>query len=65
MIVAVLAVVFSAFFIYYSRNTSYGSDTFTYWAPFVMAGGALLLGIPVYLAQRGKMVRPPETPPYR
>jgi APA family basic amino acid/polyamine antiporter len=64
-IVALTAFVFSVLFIYYSRNTSYGSDTFTYWAPFVMAGGALLLGIPVYLAQRGKMVKPPETPPYR
>jgi basic amino acid/polyamine antiporter, APA family len=65
LIVALLAFVFSVLFIYYSRNTSYGSDTFTYWAPFVMAGGALLLGIPVYAAQRSKMVEPPETPPYR
>jgi APA family basic amino acid/polyamine antiporter len=65
LVVALLAFVFSVLFIYYSRNTSYGSGTFTYWAPFVMAGGALLLGIPVYAAQRRSMVKPPERPPYR
>jgi hypothetical protein len=30
-----------------------------------MAGGALLLGIPVYRSQRDKMTPPGETPPYR
>lgn len=65
LIVAILALVFSVLFIYYSRNTSYDASTFVYWAPFVMAGGALLLGIPVYRAQRRKMTEPPETPPYR
>ena len=62
-VVAVLALVFSILFIWYSRNTGHGF--WVYWAPFLMAGGALLLGIPVYLAQRGKMTEPPEVPAYR
>jgi APA family basic amino acid/polyamine antiporter len=45
MVVAVLALVFSILFIWYSRNT--GHSFFVYWAPFVLTGGALLLGIPV------------------
>jgi basic amino acid/polyamine antiporter, APA family len=65
LIVAVLALVFSILFIDYSRNTSYSSSSFTYWAPFVLAAGALVLGIPVYASQRSKMAQPPETPPYR
>jgi basic amino acid/polyamine antiporter, APA family len=44
MIVAVLALVFSVLFIWYSRNTGHGF--WEYWAPFFLAGGALLLGIP-------------------
>jgi APA family basic amino acid/polyamine antiporter len=63
LIVAGLSVVFSILFIYYSRNT--GQSTFVYWAPFLMAGGALVLGIPVYHAQRGHMTQPGEVPPYR
>ena len=63
MIVAVLSVVCSALFIYYSRNT--GHSTFVYWAPFLMTAGALLLGIPVYRAQRAKMTEPDPTPKYR
>jgi APA family basic amino acid/polyamine antiporter len=50
MLVAVLSLVFSILFIWYSRNT--GQDFWTYWAPFLMAGAALLLGIPVYAARR-------------
>ena len=50
MIVAVLSLVFSILFIWYSRNT--GHDFFVYWAPFLMAGAALLLGIPVYRRQK-------------
>ena len=53
MIVAVLSLVFSILFIWYSRNT--GHSFWVYWAPFLLAGGALLLGIPVYLAQRRQM----------
>jgi len=63
MIVAVLALVFSVLFIYYSRNT--GHSFWVYWAPFFLAGGALLLGIPVYLAQRRRMTQPEPVPPYR
>jgi APA family basic amino acid/polyamine antiporter len=63
LIIAVLAVVFSVLFIWYSRNT--GNGFWVYWAPFFLAAGALLLGIPVYLAQRRHMTQPPPVPPYR
>jgi APA family basic amino acid/polyamine antiporter len=62
-VIAVVALVFSILFIVYSRNT--GHDFWVYWAPFFMAGGALLLGIPVYLSQRGKMTEPEPVPDYR
>src|SRR5215467_6346820 len=61
--VAVVALVFSILFIWYSRNTS--ASGFQYWDPFVLAGVALLLGIPVYFAQRGKMTQPEPVPEYR
>jgi APA family basic amino acid/polyamine antiporter len=61
--VAVVALVFSILFIWYSRNTS--ASGFQYWSPFVLAGVALLLGIPVYFAQRGKMTEPEPVPEYR
>ena len=54
---------FSVLFIWYSRNT--GHSFWVYWAPFFLAGGALLLGIPVYLAQRRHLTRPEPVPPYR
>jgi APA family basic amino acid/polyamine antiporter len=63
VLVAVVALVFSVLFIWYSRNTGAGS-AFTYWAPFILAGVALLLGVPVYAAQRGRMSAPPSVPPY-
>ena len=63
MIVAVIALVFSILFIVYSRNT--GESSWLYWAPFLMAGGALVLGIPVYRAQRGQMTEPEPVPAYR
>jgi APA family basic amino acid/polyamine antiporter len=62
MVVAILALVFSILFIVYSRNT--GHSPFVYWAPYLLAGGALLLGIPVYLARRGKMTQPEPVPEY-
>ena len=62
MVVAVLAAAFSVLFIWYSRNT--GHSLFVYWAPFLLAGGALLLGVPVYRHQHGTMTEPPEVPPY-
>jgi APA family basic amino acid/polyamine antiporter len=63
MLVAGISLVFSILFIWYSRNTGHGF--WVYWAPFLMAGAALLLGIPVYLAQRGRMTEPPTVPAYR
>jgi APA family basic amino acid/polyamine antiporter len=63
MIVAVVALIFSILFIVYSRNT--GHSFWVYWAPFFLAGGALLLGIPVYRAQKGKMTEPQPVPSYR
>jgi len=63
MIVAGLALVFSILFIWYSRNT--GASGFQYWAPFFLAGGALALGIPVYLSQRRHLTPPPPVPSYR
>jgi APA family basic amino acid/polyamine antiporter len=63
MTVAVVSLVFSVLFIWYSRNT--GNSFWVYWAPFFLAGGALLLGIPVYRAQKGKMAEPEPVPDYR
>jgi APA family basic amino acid/polyamine antiporter len=63
MIVAVLSLVFSILFIWYSRNT--GQSFWVYWAPFFLAAGALLLGIPVFLGQRRHMGQPEPVPPYR
>ena len=63
MIVAGLSLVFSILFIWYSRNT--GNSFWVYWAPFLLAAGALLLGIPVYLAQRSHLTPAPPVPPYR
>jgi basic amino acid/polyamine antiporter, APA family len=63
MIVAGLSLVFSILFIVYSRNT--GHSFWVYWAPFFLADGALLLGIPVYLGQRRHMSQPAPVPPYR
>jgi APA family basic amino acid/polyamine antiporter len=61
--VAVISLVFSILFIWYSRNT--GQSFWVYWAPFFLAAGALLLGIPVYLAQRSHLTEPAPVPPYR
>jgi APA family basic amino acid/polyamine antiporter len=61
--VAGVSVVFSILFIWYSRNT--GHDFWVYWAPFFLAGGALLLGVPVYKAERSHMAEPEPVPEYR
>jgi basic amino acid/polyamine antiporter, APA family len=63
MIVAVVALVMSVLFIYYSRFT--GESFWVYWGPYFLTIGALLFGIPVYRAQRRKMTTPPPAPPYR
>lgn len=48
--VAVVALAMSIAFVYYSRNT--GHVWYVTWGPFLMAAGAAVLGIPVYLIQR-------------
>jgi APA family basic amino acid/polyamine antiporter len=63
LIVAVLSLVFSLLFIYYSRNTGHGP--WVYWGPFVMTGAAFVLGIPVYRRQRPNMSPPGVVPAYR
>jgi APA family basic amino acid/polyamine antiporter len=63
MIIAALSLIFSILFIWYSRNT--GHSTWEVWAPFFLAAAALLLGIPVYLAQRQHMTQPEPVPDYR
>ena len=57
----VLSLVFSILFIWYSRNT--GHSFWVYWAPFFLAAGALVLGIPVYLGQRRHMAQPASRRP--
>jgi APA family basic amino acid/polyamine antiporter len=61
--VAVVSLVMSLAFVWYSRNS--GADWYIVWGPFLMAGGAAALGIPVYLAQRGRMTEPPPVPAYQ
>src|SRR5215831_9577954 len=62
--VAVVALLFSIAFIWYSRNTG-AESPWTYWAPFILAGVALLIGVPVYNAQRSHMTPPEAVPAYR
>jgi APA family basic amino acid/polyamine antiporter len=61
--VALVALVMSLAFVWYSRNT--GDNWYVVWGPFLMAGGAALLGIPVYLSQRGSMTEPAPVPEYK
>jgi basic amino acid/polyamine antiporter, APA family len=56
LVVAVVSLVFAVLFIWYSRNT--GQPWWVYWAPFFLAGAAMLLGVPVYRAQRRHMTEP-------
>lgn len=78
VVVAMLALVFSILFIWYSRNIGAESTrsvgqalgftstaSWAEWAPFVLAGVALLLGWPVYRSQRKHMTKPEQVPPYR
>jgi APA family basic amino acid/polyamine antiporter len=65
VIVAVVALVFSILFIIYSRNTGDDKTWFEEYAPFIMAGAAFLIGIPVYLAQRKRMTEPKPVPALR
>jgi APA family basic amino acid/polyamine antiporter len=60
LIIAVLALFFSILFIWYSRNS--GDEWFVVWGPFLMAGGAGLIGIPVYLSIRRGIKETGRTP---
>ena len=62
VVVATTSLVAAIAFIYYSKNVD--ASWYVVWGPFLMTGGALLLGVPVYLAQRGHMTAPLEVPPY-
>ena len=62
MTVAILALVLSILFIGYSRST--GHSFWIYWAPFLLAGVAMLAGIPVYRAARSRMTEPEPVPAY-
>ena len=61
--VAVVSLVMSLAFVWYSRNS--GADWYVVWGPFLMAGGAAALGIPVYLSQRKTMTEPAPVPEYK
>ena len=63
MTIAIVSLVFAVLFIFYSRNS--GHSFWVYWAPFFLAGGALLLGIPVFYPNRGHMSTPEPVPAYR
>jgi APA family basic amino acid/polyamine antiporter len=58
--VAVVSLVLSLAFVYYSRNT--GDSWYVVWGPFLMTGGAAALGVPVYLAHRSSMTTPITVP---
>lgn len=60
--VALVALVLSAAFVWYSRNS--GGDWYVVWGPFLMAGGAALLGVPVYFSQLASLTQPDSLPSY-
>jgi APA family basic amino acid/polyamine antiporter len=64
MFVAIVALVMSVAFVYYSRNTGQ-EHWYVTWGPFLMAGGAALLGVPVYASQRKHMTEPQPVGEYR
>jgi APA family basic amino acid/polyamine antiporter len=61
--VAVISLIFSILFIWYSRNTGQ-EHWYEVWGPFLMAGVALLIGVPVYVSMRSRMSEPPAVPTY-
>lgn len=63
VIVAIVALVFSVLFVYYSRIT--GGSMLKEYAPFIMAGVAFVVGLPIYLARRHQLSTPPPVPEYR
>jgi APA family basic amino acid/polyamine antiporter len=65
VVVAAVALVVSVLFVYYSRNTGADKSFLEVYAPFLLAGGAFVIGIPVYLAQKAHMTQPEPVPAYR
>jgi APA family basic amino acid/polyamine antiporter len=63
VVVAALVVVFSVLFTWYSRYT--GNGFWVYWSPFFLSIVAFALGIPVYRAERRRMLASDGMPPYR
>lgn len=61
VLVASVSFAVSVLFIVYSRNTEVSG--FGSYEPFLYAAGAFLLGVPVYLRNRGRMTPPPLAPP--
>ncbi|GIE91240.1 transporter [Actinoplanes regularis] len=61
--IALVSLFFSILFVWYSRNTGH-DDWYVVWGPFLMAGAAFLLGVPVYLSVRNRMTAPPPVPAY-
>jgi APA family basic amino acid/polyamine antiporter len=62
--IAVVSLLFSVLFIWYSRNT--GEETFVKeYLPFIFAGVAFLAGVPIYLKRRNSMSAPSEVPAWR
>jgi basic amino acid/polyamine antiporter, APA family len=61
VVVAVLALAFSILFVSYSRNSG-AEHWYVVWGPFLMAGAAFLLGLPVFLSMRGRMAEPAPVP---
>jgi basic amino acid/polyamine antiporter, APA family len=64
MFVAIVALVMSVAFVWYSRNTGQ-EHWYVTWGPFLMAGGAAILGFPVYASMRKQMTRPEPVGEYR
>jgi len=64
MFVAIVALVMSVAFVWYSRNTGQ-THWYVTWGPFLMAGGAAVLGVPVYASRRKQMTEPEPVPDHR
>ena len=62
-VAALVGLGLSVAFIYCSRNIA--DDWYVVWGPFLMTAGALILGVPVYLAQRKHMTEPADVPSYK
>ena len=61
LVVAILALIFSVLFVYYSTNT--GETGWATYLPFLYAIGAFLVGLPVWFANRTRMTAPQPPPP--